>query len=90
MRALLAAYHAVAPFDEPLVPDAMRPLIEHKVEQLYARLMQGPVRILTPSRTPPLPSIFLLVEAPPRHALASPCAEAARAPAAPHARPVRG
>ena len=58
MRALLAAYHAVAPFDEPLVPDAMRPLIEHKVEQPYARLMQGPVRILTPSRPPDNPASF--------------------------------
>ena len=58
MRAVLAAHRAIAPFDEPVVPDAMRPLIEHKAEQLYARLMQGPVRILTPGRTPHNPAPF--------------------------------
>ena len=58
MRRLLAAHRAIVPFDEPLVPDAMLPFIERKVQQLYTRLMQGPLRILPPSRAPDNPASF--------------------------------
>ena len=58
MKRLLDTFESSKSFEEPPVPPEMVPLINHKVEQLYARLMEGGIRILTPPSVPSDPKSF--------------------------------